>query len=240
MRKAFKAAFPVTIPVMLGYITVGMAFGLLADKSGYGILWVLLMGLAIYAGSMQFVIINLIASSTGILSIGLMTLFVNIRHMFYGLSFIDSFKSMGKKRIYMIYSLTDETYSLLCSAKAPHNVDEGKFFLCLSALNQIYWLIGTLLGSLAGSLISFNTSGIDFAMTALFIVIFIEQWQSFRSHLPALIGIVASLASFLIFGPDNVILPSMLAIVLLLILFKGPIEEKTHNKGEGRLELHEC
>lgn len=240
MKKALKAAFPATIPVMLGYLSVGIAFGLLAEKSGYNFLWALLMSLAIYAGSMQFIAINLLASATGMFEIGLMTLFVNIRHLFYGLSFIDRFKSMGRKKGYMIFSLSDETYSLLCSANVPEGVDGDQFLFCIAVLNQIYWIIGTFIGSIAGSLITFNTAGIDFAMTALFVVIFIEQWRSFKTHIPALIGIGATMLSLVIFGPDNLVLPSMVVIILLLMVFKKPIEKEDLKGREGRLEMNEC
>ena len=240
MKKAIKAAFPVTIPVMLGYLSVGIAYGLLFEKSGYNFLWAVLMSIAVYAGSMQFVAINLLVSGAGFFDIALMTLFVNIRHLFYGLSFIDKFKTMGKKKTYMIYSLSDETYSLLCSSKAPEGVDNDQFLFAIALLNQIYWVVGTFIGSIAGSLIKFNTNGIDFAMTALFVVIFIEQWKTFKTHIPALIGIVATVSSLLIFGADNLVLPSMILIVFSLILFKNQIEEKDDKDNEGSAVTNEC
>ena len=233
MKKALKAAFPFTVPVMLGYISVGIAFGLLAEKSGLNFLWALLMSLAIYAGSMQFIAINLIVSGLGLVEIGLMTLFLNIRHLFYGLSFIDRFKTMGRKKLYMIFSLSDETYSLLCAAEAPEGINSDQFLFSISLLNQIYWLIGTLLGSMAGNLIKFNTAGIDFAMTALFVVIFIEQWKSFKTHIPAFIGIVATVVSLVIFGPDNLIVPSMGFILVALAVFKNHIEAKDNQSSKG-------
>ena len=233
MKKALKAAFPFTVPVMLGYISVGIAFGLLAEKSGLNFFWALLMSLAIYAGSMQFIAINLIVSGMGLVEIGLMTLIVNIRHLFYGLSFIDRFKTMGRKKLYMIFSLSDETYSLLCAAEAPEEINSDQFLFSISLLNQIYWLIGTLLGSMAGNLIKFNTAGIDFAMTALFVVIFIEQWKSFKTHIPAFIGIVATIVSLVIFGPDNLIVPSMGFILVALAMFKKRIEAKDNQSSKG-------
>ncbi len=240
MRRTMKAAFPSTIPVMLGYLSVGIAYGLLFEKSGYNFVWAVLMSIAVYAGSMQFVAINLLVSGAGFFDIALMTLFVNIRHLFYGLSFIDKFKSMGKKKTYMIYSLSDETYSLLCSSKAPEGVDNDQFLFAIALLNQIYWVVGTFIGSIAGSLITFNTQGIDFAMTALFVVIFIEQWKTFKTHIPALIGIVATVSSLLIFGADNLVLPSMILIVFSLILFKNQIEEKDDKDNEGSAVTNEC
>lgn len=232
MKKAIKEAFPVTIPVMLGYISVGIAFGLLFEKSGYNFLWAILMSITVYAGAMQFIAINLLTSGLGLIQIALMTLFVNIRHVFYGLSFIDKFKGMGKKKSYMIFSLTDETYSLLCSSKVPEGIDSNLFFFCIALLNQIYWIIGTLIGSIAGSLITFNTKGIDFAMIALFVVIFIEQWFSYKTHIPAIIGIVCTIISLLIFGANNLILPSMMLITLALIIFQKQIDRDVYREDE--------
>lgn len=226
MKKIIKAAFPVTVPVMLGYLSVGMAFGLLFEKSGYNFLWAIFMSITVYAGSMQFIAINLLTSGAGLIEIGLMTLFVNIRHMFYGLSFIDTFREMGKKKSYMIFSLTDETYSLLCSSKAPEGVDNKSFFFCIAFFNQIYWIIGSLIGSVAGSLITFNTKGIDFAMTALFVVIFIEQWSAYKTHIPVLIGIGSTILSLFVFGTNNLILPSMVLITIALMLFEKQIDGK--------------
>ncbi|MBP2031930.1 4-azaleucine resistance transporter AzlC [Clostridium algifaecis] len=233
MEKAIKAAFPNTIPVMLGYISVGMAFGLLFEKSGYNLLWAILISIVVYAGSMQFIAINLLTGGAGLIEIALMTLFVNIRHLFYGLSFIDKFKSMGKKKTYMIYSLTDETYSLLCSVKAPEGVNNKLFLFCISFLNQMYWIIGTIIGSALGSLIKFNTKGIDFAMTALFVVIFIEQWSSYKTHIPVIIGILSTIVSLSIFGPNNLVLPSMVLIVINLMIFSKQIERKNCRESKG-------
>ncbi|BAH07566.1 hypothetical protein CKR_2515 [Clostridium kluyveri NBRC 12016] len=235
MKKVIKAAFLATIPVMLGYLSVGIAFGLLFEKSGYNFWWAIFMSIAVYAGSMQFIAINLLTSGIGFIQIALMTLFVNIRHVFYGLSFIDKFKDMGKKKMYMIFSLTDETYSLLCSAKPPEGINSNWFLFCIAFFNQIYWIIGTIVGSLAGSLIKFNTKGIDFAMTALFVVIFIEQWRTYKTHAPALIGICAAIFSILIFGNNNLILPSMLIILLTLTIFHKQIDGKNFEQNEGDL-----
>lgn len=232
MKKVIKAAFPVTIPVMLGYISVGIAFGLLFQKSGYNLLWAALMSITVYAGSMQFIAVNLLISHVGLIEIALMTLFVNIRHVFYGLSFIDKFKGMGKKKLYMIFSITDETYSLLCSSKAPKGVNSNSFLFCVAFLNQMYWIIGTVIGSIAGSLITFNTKGIDFAMTALFVVIFIEQWASYKTHIPVIIGSVSTIVALLIFGANNLILPSMLFITVALMIFEKPIVREVNEINE--------
>jgi 4-azaleucine resistance transporter AzlC len=233
VKKVIKAAFTVTIPVMLGYISVGIAFGLLFQKSGYNFLWAALMSLTVYSGAMQFIAINLLTSSAGLFEIALMTLFVNIRHIFYGLSFIDKFKDIGKKKTYMIFSLTDETYSLLCSSKEPEGVSRNSIFFCIAFFNQMYWVIGTLIGSIAGSFITFNTNGIDFAMTALFVVIFIEQWGTYKNHIPVLIGAISTILSLLIFGANNLILPSMLFITVALMIFKRRIDKEAYKNNEG-------
>lgn len=230
MKKAIKSSFLATIPVMLGYLSVGIAFGLLFEKSGYSLVWAVLMSVVIYAGSMQFIAINLLTSGAGFIEVALMTLFVNIRHVFYGLSFLDKFKEMGRKKTYMIFSLTDETYSLLCSSEAPEGVDNNLFLFFISFFNQMYWVIGTIIGSVAGSLITFNTNGIDFAMTALFVVIFIEQWKSYKTHIPVIIGTLSTMGALLIFGTNNLILPAMMFIVISLMIFRKQIDEKKSEK----------
>ena len=216
-EKAVKAAFPVTIPVLLGYLFIGIAFGVLLQNKGYHFGWAILMSLCVYAGSMQFVAINFFAPGVSFISVILMTLMVNARHVFYGLSMLRPFQGMGKLKPYMVFSLTDETYSLLCGAKVPEGVDHNKFFFSISLLDQLYWIAGSALGGIAGSLITFDTTGIDFAMTALFVVIFVEQWLSGGSKFPALAGVGAAVLCLVIFGPDNFILPAMAAIVLLLL-----------------------
>lgn len=222
--KALKSAFPYTIPVMTGYIFLGMAFGILLKNKGYNFGWAILMSTAIYAGSMQFVAITLLTSSFNLPLAAFMTLMVNSRHLFYGLSMLDKFKDMGRKKPYMIFSLTDETYSLLCSAEPPEDVDKNCFCFFISLLDQVYWVTGSAIGGIAGSVFSFNTKGIDFVMTALFVVIFVEQWKSSKNHIPALAGICISLLCLNIFGSDKFILPSMIFILTILTVLRKPIE----------------
>lgn len=232
-RKALKAAFPVTIPVMMGYLFIGVAFGMLMAGKGYALVWSVLMSVFVYAGSMQFVAANFFAGTTPWLTVVFITFMVNIRHVFYGLSMLGRFKDLGRKRPYMIFSLTDETFSLLCSAEAPQGVNPKWFLFCISLLNQIYWVIGSALGGVVGSLIPFNTKGIDFAMTALFVVIFVEQWRSSENHLPALTGVGASLLCLLAFGASNFILPSMIVILLILCAaYQKPKEQEEKRDGE--------
>jgi len=217
---------------MLGYISVGIAFGLLFQTTGLHIAWGFLMSFLIYAGSMQFIAIELFQESMGFLQIAIITFFVNMRHMFYGFSFIDKFKQMKGKKWYMIFSLTDETYSLLCSLESEDTKESHLLFFLITALNQFYWVLGTAIGILAGTLITFNTTGIAFAMTALFVVIFIEQWKSATTHFPALIGIGASLIAMLAFGADNMILPTMGLIMIVLTLMRKNITKKEEGHDE--------
>lgn len=224
--KAFKAAFPLTIPVLTGYLFIGMAFGILSTSSGYNLGWILLMSTTIFAGSMQFVAIDLLTSSFNLMGVIVMTLMINARHLFYGLSMLDKFKDMGTKKPYMIFSLTDETFSLLCGVEVPDQVDGNWFYFFMAALNHLYWILGSLLGGLLGSIIRFNTQGIEFVMTALFVVIFLDQWEKNNNHAPALIGLGGSLICLVIFGASNFILPSMAVIAIALTVFKKPIEKR--------------
>ena len=207
--REFRFGFTQTIPVLLGYLFLGIAFGLLMNEIGYGPVWAFLTSLFVYAGSMQFVLVGLIANGAGLFSAAVMTLFVNGRHIFYGLSFLEKFRSMGKAYPYMVFSLTDETYSVLCNLKVPGEYDEKKVSLMISALNHFYWVIGSVLGGVVGSLITFDTTGIDFSMTALFVVIVINQWTENREHRPALVGGVIGLACLVLLGPDRFLLPAL-------------------------------
>lgn len=223
-RNALRAAFPHTIPVMMGYLFLGFAFGVLLQTKGYNFIWAILMSFLIYAGSMQFVAINFFTGGVSILSMILITLMVNIRHVFYGLAMLTKFKDTGKKKPYLIFSLTDETFSLLCSAKAPDGVNKGWFLFFISLLDQIYWVAGSALGGLLGAVLPFNTKGIDFAMTAFFVVIFVEQWKSNKNHIPALTGLIGSAICLIVFGASNFILPSMFVIVLVMTVFRKKLE----------------
>jgi len=224
--KALKAAFPYTIPVMLGYLFIGIAFGVLFENKGYNFMWAILMSTLVYAGSMQYVAINFFTGGVSLVTVVFITLMVNIRHVFYGLSMIDKFKDMGKVKPYMIFSLTDETYSLLCLTDTPKDVNKNYFLFFIALLNQSYWVIGSFIGSVAGSLITFNSEGIDFAMTALFTVIFVEQWLFCTSHIPAITGILITVICLILFGAESFLLPSMLLILIVLTIFRDKIESK--------------
>ena len=217
-KKGFRTVLLDTVPVMTGYICLGFGFGIVMQQNGLGLLWALALSLFVYAGSMQYVAVGLLTSGAGLLTAALTTLAVNARHLFYGLSMIDAYKDMGKKKPYLIFALTDETYSLVAGKQPPEGVDRGKYYLLVSALDQCYWVLGTLLGSAVGQLLPINYEGIDFALTALFVTIFVEQWLSVKNHVPALIGVGASVVCLLLFGSSAFLIPSMGLITLLLLL----------------------
>lgn len=223
-KSALKAAFPLTIPVMAGYLVLGFGFGIYLQSNGYHFGWALLMSLTIYAGSMQYVAVSLLTGGASLITAAVMTLMINARHLFYGISMLDKYKNTGRKKGFLIFQLTDETYALVCSAKTPEGVEKSWFYFFISMLNQLYWVTGSVLGAALGAAIPFNTAGIDFAMTALFVVIFIEQWLTSRQHLSALIGLAASLVCLLVFGPGQFVIPSMIAIMAVLALFRKPLE----------------
>ena len=223
-RKIWKAALPYTLPVCTGYIFLGIAFGVLMVSGGFSPLWALLMSVCIYAGSMQFVAVDLLAGPFAPLTAALMTLMVNARHIFYGLSMLERFKICGKLKPYMMFSLSDETYSLLCSAKPPEGMDKKWFMFFIALMDQLYWIAGTAIGALAGSLISFDSTGIDFAMTALFIVIFVGQWESTKDHIPAILGLAVTLLCLVIFGADWFIIAAMAGVCVTLALLGGRLE----------------
>ncbi len=228
MMKTVRAAFLTTLPVMTGYLAVGVAFGLLLQKSGYGVAWAALSSVLVYAGSMQFVLVGLLADGSGFVAVAMVTLFVNLRHFFYGLSFIDTFRAMGRRRPYMIFALTDETYSILCTAKPPEDVDGKAYFFWIALLDQSYWVAGSIAGSLAGSLIPFDMTGLGFAMTALFLVLLVEQWEAFRTHEPVFVGLASALGAVLVFGRGNLLLPALVTIVVVLLLMKKRLTREAY------------
>jgi len=224
-KSTVRAAFLDTIPVMTGYVFLGFGFGILMQRSGFGILWAGAMSLFIYAGSMQYVAIPLLTSGAGLLTAALTAFVVNARHLFYGISMVDSYRGAGKKKPYMIFALTDETYSLVSQKQKP---DLGYCFL-VSLFDHIYWVSGTVLGSLAGSILPINFEGVDFALTALFVTIFVEQWLSTKNHGPAIIGTAATLVCLLLFGQDVFLIPSMVIIAVLLTTMRRTGKETTHD-----------
>ncbi len=224
MKKTIKIAFVKSLPVMAGYIVLGIGFGILLKNAGYGLFWSFLMGLTIYAGSMQYVAVSLLTSGASLISVALTTLMVNARHLFYGISMIHKYKDAGKKKAYMIFALTDETYSILCSEDTSDGVNDNWYRFFLSLFNHCYWVTGCVLGSLAGTLISFNTAGIEFSMTALFVTVFVEQWLSFKNHLPAILGLACSVVCRIIFGASNFLIPTMISITVVMLCIKNKVK----------------
>lgn len=226
MNKAtVKHAFISSLPVMAGYIVLGTGFGILLSAKGYSFWWALLMSVTIFAGSMQYVGVNLLASGASIISTALMTLMVNARHVFYGISMIESYRDMGWRKWYAIFGLTDETYSLVCgNPKLPEGVERKNFCFLLTLLNQCYWIFGSVLGAVLGNTISFNSAGIDFSMTALFVIIFIEQWEKTKQHFPAIMGLIISVVCLAFFGADRFLVPSMIGISAGLFLFQKKLK----------------
>lgn len=225
-RQTARFAFRQSLGVLFGYVFLGTAFGILLRQAGFGALWSLAFSGLVYAGSLQFVLAGFLAAPTALPTVALMSLFINARHLFYGLSFIERFRSMGKKRPYMIFSLTDETYSVLCGMdETPAGVDKNGAMFLVALLDQLYWAAGSLLGTLAGGL-PLDFTGIDFSMTALFLVIFLEQWRGAKSHLPALLGLGCGAAFLLALGPDHFLPPALCATVALLLLARPALNRE--------------
>ncbi|MBN7773453.1 AzlC family ABC transporter permease [Clostridium aminobutyricum] len=226
MKEAIKAAFPYTIPVCLGYVPLGIAYGLMMANANYGVLWGFFSSLFIYSGTAQFVSVDFLATGTALLEIAIIIIVMNSRMMFYGLSFLERFDGMGLKKWYMIFALTDETYALLSAIKIPEQLDEKKFMLALAAMNQSYWIAGSVIGITVGNSIHFNSTGIDFAMTALFVVLCMDQWKAYKSHEPAMIGLSCSVAALIIFGAQNFMIPSLIAIIAVMVVRRKSIAGK--------------
>jgi 4-azaleucine resistance transporter AzlC len=226
MKKTMKEAFKITIPVLLGYVPLGIGFGLIMANAGYNAMWVFLSSLTIYSGTGQYMSANFLSHGAGILEIILIIVIMNSRMMFYGLSFLERWEGMGLKKWYMIFSLTDETYAILCTVKPPEGLDEKKFIFCISMMNQSYWIIGGIIGALFGAVIRIDITGVDFIMTALFVVLCMEQWKRYKTHEAFWIGLLCSLVMLVVFGAKNFMRPTLLGILAALIVRRKSIEKK--------------
>ena len=226
IKKAFKAAFPYTIPIFAGFWFLGMTYGIYMNVSGFSFLYPMLMSITIFAGSMEFITVDLLLGSFNPVQAFLMTLMINARHLFYGISMLDKFRGTGLKKLYLTFGMRDESFSINYTAKIPPDVDRGWFMFFVTLLNHFYWFSGSTLGGIFGSLIHFNTEGLDFVMTAMFTVIFLEQWLKDRQHISALLGLGISLLCLWIFGADNFIIPSMAAMLMMLTLLRKPVEKR--------------
>ncbi|MBR2107640.1 MAG: AzlC family ABC transporter permease [Treponema sp.] len=225
MKSSFKTAFPQTLPVLAGYVSLGIAFGILLRDAGYGVFYAFLMSLFVFAGSAQFLCVELLVANATLPQVAFLIFLLNFRHFFYGLTMISHYRNV-KNKWYLIFGLTDETYALLSANKIPSTVEKSDFYFAVTLLNHIYWISGSVIGSLVGALIPFDMTGIDFAMTALFAVLVVEQWKSHSKHFPAILGFSVSILSILIFGAENFIIPTLIIICVILLLFKNQLEEK--------------
>lgn len=224
-KKTLKDAFVKTIPVMVGYIVLGMGFGIVMSDAGFGILWALAMSVFIYAGSMQYAGVSLLTSQASVIMTAIMTLLINARHLFYAVAMVPKYRNTGRKKPYLIFSLTDETYSLICDGECPDGDDPGAYFFLVSALDQFYWVFGTFLGAVLAQGLPFDTTGIDFSMTALFTATFTEQWVSTKQHIPAVVGISVTLLCRVIFGVDYFLIPAMALITSILLAVRKKAEK---------------
>lgn len=232
--KALRSAFTHDIPVIAGFTFLGIAYGVVMSTKGYGALWSFLMSSIAFCGSMQFVAINLLVVSFDPIQAFLLALMVNARHLFYGLSLLKKYKGLGKIKFFLIYWLCDETFSITCSTEPPKGTEPKWFYFFVSLINYSYWAVCSLLGGLIGNLIPFNTKGIDFSLTALFVVIFLEGWKKRQNRVPAMLGIVCSLISISIFGTQHFIIPAMCLLVIVLTLGRHKLE------GHYEISKEEC
>lgn len=224
-RRALRAAFPHTIPVFTGYLVLGISYGVLITAKGFPFWMPMLTSLTIYAGSMEFVLVNILLGAFDLLQAFMMTIMVNARHLFYGLSMLDQYKSLGLKKLTLIYGLTDETFSIVCGIQPPEGIDKKWFMLFVTLLDHSYWFLGCTLGGLFGTVLDFNTKGIEFAMTAMFVVIFVEHWQKEKNHISALLGLVLPICCLLILSAEHFMIPAMLSILAALTMLRKPLEK---------------
>lgn len=224
-RKALAAAFPYTIPIFAGFWFLGLAYGILMNVSGFSFWYPMLMSMTIFGGSLEFVAASMLLSSFAPLQTLIMTLMIQARHLFYGIAMLDKFKGLGWKRYYLIFGMCDETFSINYTADVPEGIDKGWFYFFVTLLNYLYWVSGATIGGLVGSFLSFDTEGLDFVMTAMFVVIFLEQWLKEKKHYTAVIGVLSSIVCLLLFGSDSFMVPTMVCILFFLTVFRKPIEK---------------
>ena len=222
---AARSAFPHTIPILTGFGFLGMTYGIYMKVSGFSFIYPLIMSLTIFGGSLEFMAVSMLLSAFAPLQTLMVTLMIQIRHIFYGIAMLDKYKGTSKKKWYLIFGMCDETFSVNCSAEIPEAVDKGWFMFFVTLFNQFYWVFGATLGGILGLFITFNTEGLDFVMTAMFVVIFLEQWLKEKKHYTALIGVIASAVCLLIFGAESFMIPTMLCILFLLTALRNPIEK---------------
>ncbi len=225
IKRSFLAAFPYTVPILAGFLFLGITYGIYMNVSGFSFLYPMLMSMTVFAGSAEFVTVSILLGGFEPLQAFLMILMINARHLFYGISLLEKYRGTGWKKFYLIFGMCDESFSVNCSAEIPENADKGWFMFFVTLLNQTYWVTGATLGGIFGSFISFNTEGLDFCMTAMFVVIFLENWLKEKNHTSSVIGIILPVICLIIFGPDKFIIPSMLMIIAALTFLRRPLEK---------------
>lgn len=226
MKKALICAFPHTIPIFAGFWFLGMTYGIYMNVSGFSFWYPLIMSLTIFGGSLEFVAVSMLLSPFAPLQVFIMTLMIQARHLFYGISMLDKFKGMGWKKPYLIFGMCDETFSINYTAEIPEDVDRGWFYFWVTLLNRFYWVSGATIGGILGNFIAFNTKGLDFVMTAMFVVIFMEQWLKEKHHASEWIGLGSSVVCLVLFGADNFLVPTMICILVLLTALQKPLKQK--------------
>lgn len=226
MKKAFRCAFPYTIPIFAGFWFLGIAYGIYMNVSGFSFVYPLIMSAVIFGGSLEFVTVSMLLSPFAPLQVFLMALMIQARHLFYGITMLDKFKGLGWKKYYLIFGMCDETFSINCAAEIPEGIDRGWFYFWVTLLDRLYWISGATIGGLLGNLIHFDTKGLDFVMTAMFVVIFMEQWLKEKRHTSEWIGLGASVGCLIVFGPDNFMIPTMICILILLTVFRKSMDTK--------------
>lgn len=230
LSTAFKAAFPHTIPIMAGFLFLGMSYGIYSSANGFSFVYPMLTSMLVFGGSLEFVTVSMLLGSFAPLQTFLMALLIQARHLFYGITMLNKYKGTGIKKFYLIFGMCDESFSINCSVNPPDDVDKGWFMFFVTILNQFYWVFGATIGGILGSVINFNIKGIDFVMTAMFVVIFLEHWLGAKKKQPAIIGLLTAVACLVIFGKNSFLIPTMACIIILLTIFRKPIE------GKGDLE----
>ena len=230
--RALKAAFPHTIPVFTGFIFLGIAYGILMNSKGYGVGWTFLMSLIVFAGSAQYVAITFLTSAFNPVYALLMTLMINARHLFYGISMLDKYRDIGRLKPYLIFGMCDETFSIVCSVEPPEGINRRWFYFFITVLDHGYWVLGSTIGAMLGAMISFNTKGLDFVLTALFVVIFVGQWKAQKDHKAAVIGVLCSVICLVVFGKSKFIIASMIAILAVLTITRKEKEDEQEEIGE--------
>lgn len=232
IKKAFTCAFPYTIPIFAGFWFLGLTYGIYMNVSGFSFWYPMLMSLTIFGGSLEFVAVSMLLAPFAPVQVFIMTLMIQARHLFYGISMLDKFKGMGWKKPYLIFGMCDETFSINYTANIPADVDRGWFYFFVTLLNHFYWFSGATIGGLVGNLLKFNTEGLDFVMTAMFVVIFMEQWLKEKRHISEWVGLAASVVCLLIFGADNFLIPTMICILIALTALRKPLAQETEVRVE--------